>query len=91
VDATAHALLVTSAIIFGLGAIYTAVKRRWIPTAVLVALAAGSWYWYANTDELPRELIPYIPHITTLLVLIFASQRLRMPAADGRVWRRGGG
>jgi simple sugar transport system permease protein len=91
VDATAHALLVTSAIIFGMGAIYTAVKRRWIPTAVLVALAAGSWYWYANTDELPRELIPYIPHITTLLVLIFASQRLRMPAADGRIWRRGGG
>jgi simple sugar transport system permease protein len=91
VDATAHALLVTSAIIFGLGAVYTAIKRRWIPTAVLLVLAAGCWYWYANTDELPRELIPYIPHITTLLVLVFASQRLRMPAADGRIWRRGGG
>jgi simple sugar transport system permease protein len=25
----------------------------------------------------------------TLLVLVFASQRLRMPAADGLVYRRG--
>jgi general nucleoside transport system permease protein len=90
VDETAHALLVVAAIIFLLTAVYTATKRRWVPTGVLVALAAGCWYWYSVTDELPRELIPYFPHITTLLVLVFASQRLRMPAADGQVWRRGG-
>ena len=27
--------------------------------------------------------------VATLLVLAFASQRLRMPAADGRVYRKG--
>jgi simple sugar transport system permease protein len=91
VDATAHALLVVAGIVFAIAAIYTASKRRWVPTGVLVAVAAGSFYWYSVTDELPRELIPYFPHITTLLVLVFASQRLRMPAADGQVWRRGGG
>jgi simple sugar transport system permease protein len=91
VDATAHALLVVAGLVFAIAAIYTASKRRWIPTGVLVAVAAGSFWWYSATDELPRELIPYFPHITTLLVLVFASQRLRMPAADGQVWRRGGG
>ncbi len=29
------------------------------------------------------------PYISVLLVLAFASQRLRMPAADGQVYRRG--
>jgi simple sugar transport system permease protein len=91
IDETAHALLVVAALVFLIGALYTASKKRWVPTGVFVALAAGSWYWYSVTDELPRELIPYFPHITTLLVLVFASQRLRMPAADGRIWRRGGG
>lgn len=91
IDETAHALLVVAALVFLIGALYTASKKRWVPTGVFLALAAGSWYWYSVTDELPRELIPYFPHITTLLVLVFASQRLRMPAADGRIWRRGGG
>ena len=59
-------------------------------TAVFFLLAAGAGFWYQATDELPREIIPYFPHVTTLLVLVFASQRLRMPAADGKVWRRGG-
>ena len=31
-----------------------------------------------------REIIPFLPHVTTLLVLVFAAQRLRPPAADGR-------
>ena len=90
VDETAHALLVTAALILAGMAIWMAVRRRWVAAAVDAVLAGGFWWWYASTDELPRELIPYFPHITTLLVLAFASQRLRMPAADGRVWRRGG-
>jgi simple sugar transport system permease protein len=31
------------------------------------------------------------PYVTTLLVLAFASQRLRMPAADGQIYRKGEG
>ena len=31
------------------------------------------------------------PYVTTLLVLALASQRLRMPAADGLPYRRGQG
>ena len=90
VDATAHALLVVGSLVFVLLALRSAVARRWRSTAVLLAFAAAFWLWYANTDELPREMIPYFPHITTLVVLAFASQRLRMPAADGKIWRRSG-
>ena len=90
VDATAHALLVVGSLVFILLAVRSAVARRWRSTVVLLAFAAAFWLWYANTDELPREMIPYFPHITTLVVLAFASQRLRMPAADGKIWRRSG-
>ncbi len=90
VSETSHALLIVVALVFVVAAVWTGAQRRWRATAFFVALAAGSWWWYTQTNELPRELIPYFPHFTTLLVLVFASQRLRMPAADGRVWRRGG-
>ena len=35
-------------------------------------------------DEVPGDFTAMTPYVITLLVLAFASQRLRMPAADGR-------
>jgi simple sugar transport system permease protein len=90
VESTSHALLIVAALAFVLGALRALTLRKWIGAGVLTVAAAGSWWWYEQTDALPRELIPYFPHFTTLLVLVFASQRLRMPAADGRIFRRGG-
>ncbi len=37
----------------------------------------------------PNEFTGMTPYVATLLVLAFASQRLRMPAADGPVYRKG--
>jgi simple sugar transport system permease protein len=31
-----------------------------------------------------------MPYAIVIIVLVFASQRLRMPAADGVVYRKGG-
>lgn len=90
VDSTAHALLVVAALLLGVMAIRQLVARKWLSAAVLAVLGGLFYFWYTKTDELPREMIPYFPHITTLLVLVFASQRLRMPAADGRIYRRSG-
>ena len=45
--------------------------------------------WYLLTDVVPREFTTMAPYVTTLLVLAFASQRLRMPAADGQIYRKG--
>jgi ABC-type uncharacterized transport system permease subunit len=89
-EETSHALLVGAGLAFLVAAIYTGYHRRWLGTGILLLVAAVCAYWYETTDELPREIIPYFPHVTTLVVLVFASQRLRPPAADGKVWRRGG-
>ena len=45
--------------------------------------------WYALSSAVPPEFTSMTPYIATLLVLALASQRLRMPAADGQVYRRG--
>lgn len=50
-----------------------------------VALVAA----YALTKEVPSELTSAAPYLATLLVLALASQSLRMPAADGLVYRKG--
>ena len=47
--------------------------------------------WFFTTDEVPADFTRMTPYVTTLLVLAFASQRLRMPAADGQSYRRGRG
>ena len=57
--------------------------------AALVVSALVAW-WYFATDSVPGELAGTLPYVTTLLVLAFASQRLRMPAADGQIYRKGG-
>ncbi len=61
-------------------------SRGALASVVFAVLFLG---WYLLTDVIPREFTQMAPYITTLLVLAFASQRLRMPAADGQVYRKG--
>lgn len=59
--------------------------------AILSLAAAGFTLWfYFAVEELPGQLVTMTPYIATILVMALASQRLRMPAADGIPYRRGG-
>jgi ABC-type uncharacterized transport system permease subunit len=64
-------------------------RRRMITSAAMLVLAGLILFWFLSTDTMPREFVFFLPHITTLLVLSLASQRLRPPAADGVPYRRG--
>ncbi|MEO3793917.1 ABC transporter permease [Nonomuraea sp. B10E15] len=59
---------------------------------MMAAAAAGMvvlfWLWL-TVDKLPNEFVYITPHVLTLIVLLVASQRLRMPKADGVSYRRG--
>jgi len=59
--------------------------------APIVQLVIGvlALAWFAVTDVVPDEFTGMTPYVATLLVLALASQRLRMPAADGMVYRKG--
>jgi simple sugar transport system permease protein len=65
--------------------------------AVLVAalwaglVAVAALVGFLTIDVLPPGIVSFTPHLTALLVLSLASQRLRMPQADGLDYRRGEG
>jgi simple sugar transport system permease protein len=86
-----HAML----LLIGIGllalAAWRGYRRRIVSAVISAIVAVGVLLWFFLTDALPQEIVTYSPHITTLLVLAFAAQRLRMPAADGMRYRRGGG
>jgi simple sugar transport system permease protein len=86
-----HALLLLAAIAAVLYAGW--MLRKGSRTTALVSglLGVGLGAWYLGTDELPRQVLAATPYVVTLLVLAFASQRLRMPAANGLRYRRGEG
>jgi simple sugar transport system permease protein len=90
--ATVHAFLLLFAVLLVVIGVWQLVRNHRTVQGVL-ALVVGvlvAW-WYFAVDAVPAELTGTTPYVTTLLVLAFASQRLRMPAADGQVYRRGEG
>jgi len=89
-DRTAvHALLLLAGVALAGLALRALLKRRHSSALLLVSSSAAVLWWYAVTDEVAGELPPITPHLVTLLVLVFATGRLRIPAANGLRYRRG--
>jgi simple sugar transport system permease protein len=84
-----HALLLLVAlglIAYAAWKLYKGARRS---ALVMGVLGIGFLLWYLLTDTVPRDFTGMTPYVVTLLVLSLASQRLRMPAADGQVYRKG--
>ena len=89
-DRTAvHALLLLAGVALAGRALRALLKRRHSSALLLASSSAAVLWWYAVTEEVAGELPPITPHLVTLLVLVFATGRLRMPAANGLRYRRG--
>lgn len=84
-----HALLLVVAFGAALMFLRAVITGRWRSSIIAVVAGLAVFAWYQVTDDLPNEFVVFLPHLTTLLVLTFASQRLRPPAADGQPYRRG--
>ncbi len=89
-DGTAsHALLLVVAIVLA-GVLLVSVMRTKRTDAMIAGvLAVLVAFWYLVTDEVPTWLPNIMPFAFVLLVLVFNSQRLRMPKAAGEVYRKG--
>ncbi|MBP2704751.1 ABC transporter permease [Microbispora sp. RL4-1S] len=85
-----HALLLVVALLLAAVAVYQLVRQRRGGAALITAIVAAVVFAvFAVTTTVPEQFTSFTPHLTTLLVLSLASQRLRMPAADGIPYRRG--
>jgi ABC-type uncharacterized transport system permease subunit len=88
--ASVHALLLVVALLLAAVAVFQLVRQGRGRAALLTGFGAiVVFVVFAVTDTVPEQFTSFTPHLTTLLVLSLASQRLRMPAADGIPYRRG--
>jgi len=84
-----HALLMLMAVALLLVAVWQWRSGQRVIALIAVAIAVLAVLWFFDTKRVPDELVGTTPYVVTILVLALASQRLRMPKADGRVYRRG--
>jgi general nucleoside transport system permease protein len=90
-DSSVHALLLLVGVPLVGYAVWAAVHQRFVTSVIAVVIGAAALVWYFNTDAVPGDFTTMTPYVATLLVLVFASQRLRPLAADGLPYRRGQG
>ncbi len=81
-----HALLLFVTIVLGILAVRALWRSRWQSAAGLIASGALVAWFYLATDRVPNQLPQITPYLAVLVVLLFATRRLRMPAADGQIW-----
>jgi len=84
-----HALLLLVGVLVLALAVWQFTRRRYVVGVLALVLATSSGLGYFMTDEVPTAFVQFAPHLTTLVVLALAAQRLRPPAADGQPYRRG--
>ncbi|WP_055714430.1 ABC transporter permease [Streptomyces torulosus] len=86
-----HALLLLGALLLLIGAIWLAVRKKYVQALITAVIGALVYTWYATTNEVPNQVVAATPYVITLIVLALSAQRLRMPKADGLPYRKGQG
>lgn len=84
-----HALLLLVGFWLLVFAAFRIMRQQTVSGIVLGAFGVGFLLWFFLTDSVPSDFVSMTPYVATLLVLAFASQRLRMPKADGLIYRKG--
>ena len=83
------ALLLLVAVLLAVLAVRQVLRHQLLAGGIAAVVAVAAFAGYLTIDVLPPGIVSFTPHLTTLLVLSLASQRLLMPQADGLVYRRG--
>jgi len=84
-----HALLLIAALALLVVAVWQLSRRSWVGGSVAGVIGLAALWWFTATDEVSSYFTEMTPYVATLVVLTVAAQSLRMPAADGRPYRRG--
>ena len=89
-DGTAsHALMLVTAVALAVMMLWALRAQRRRDAALAAALGCGAGVWYLMSETVPDWWISILPYTMVLAVLVFFSQRLRMPQANGLPYRKG--
>ncbi|HZY08323.1 MAG TPA: ABC transporter permease, partial [Ilumatobacteraceae bacterium] len=84
-----HSLLLVFAVaMFGV-MIWALIRKNASDTVLAAAFGGGAVLWYLLAETPPDWWAAILPYVIVLVVLIFFTKRLRPPAADGQVYRKG--
>ncbi|MFZ3568557.1 ABC transporter permease [Streptomyces sp. BH097] len=86
-----HALLLLIAILALLAVAWLIWKKKYVGAVVTLAVSVLLFFWYSSTDSVPSQVATAMPYVLTMLVLALSAQRLRMPKANGKPYRKGQG
>ena len=84
-----HSLLLVIVLVLVLLAVWAWRHEKKVDAFLAGSIASLSFFWYVAASSVPDWWVDIQPFIIVLLVLVFFSQRLRMPAADGQPYRKG--
>ncbi|MCW2770535.1 MAG: transporter permease [Aeromicrobium sp.] len=84
-----HSLLLLVAVALLVLVVVRLVRRQVAGAIAMAVPGVALLVWFLATDSVPRDFTSMTPYVTTLFVLALGTQRLRMPAADGKPYRKG--
>jgi len=88
-DDAVHGLLILISLILLIFAIKQLIEKKYTNASIYIALSIAFLIWFLSSETVPSEFVYFTPHITTLIVLSSASQKLRMPQKVGQPYRKG--
>lgn len=84
-----HGLLLVIGIFLLIITIKNLISKNRNSSIISGIFALGFIFWFVNSTSVPIQFIYFTPHLTTLVVLSFSSQKLRIPKADGIPYKKG--
>jgi simple sugar transport system permease protein len=84
-----HALLLVTTIAMLAMMVWAMLRRNHGDTALAAVFGGTALVWYLLAKTPPDWWAAILPYVIVLVVLIFFTKRLRPPAADGQIYRKG--
>ena len=64
-------------------------EKKYKAGAFSFLFSAAFLIWFMNSTSIPNQFVYFTPHITTLIVLSFANQRIKLPEKIGVPYKKG--
>lgn len=86
-----HALLLLLALLIALACAWEIYRKKYLTAFAAGGTALVLFAFYQAAEAVPSQFVSAAPYVATLLVLALSAQRLRMPKANGKPYRKGEG
>ena len=84
-----HGLLIVISIFLLVLTFKSFFEKKYKAGAFSFLLSAAFLIWFMNSTSIPNQFVYFTPHITTLIVLSFANQRIKLPEKIGVPYKKG--